>query len=183
MTAYAVNPGLSPTEITRELSTLARASYFGAGAVGRTVGHGAATTLHCCVAKVESIYNEGGLRGGRYYEGCAEVEGLWNDDDDADDGAAAGTPQPAAAEGGDGAGGERSLAAAARLWALSEWMVQPETTWHEAHSHLYDVVEEPEPQEEQFEKVFDKPVRAPAYMLSDPCAGLCVVCAPFVPCP
>ena len=171
VTAHAVNPGLSPTEITRELSTLARASYFGAGAVGRTVGHGAATTLHCCVAKVESIYNEGGLRGGRYYEGCAEVEGLWSDDDDTDDGAAAGTPQPAAAEGGDGAGGERSLAAAARLWALSEWMVQPETTWHEAHSHLYDVVEEPEPQEEQFEKVFDKPVSI-HQMLSGPLAGL-----------
>ena len=61
-------------------------------------------------------------------------------------------------------------------------MVQPETTWHEAHSHLYDVVEEPEPQEEQFEKVFDKPVSI-HQMLSGPLAGLtslsslCSVCA------
>ena len=54
---------------------------------------------------------------------------------------------------------ETSLEAAARLWALSEWMVQPNSTYHDAHSGLFSVYEEPE--EEVFEKVFGYQVATP----------------------
>ena len=149
-TAHAINPGLAPTGITRELSTIAKTAYFG-GVVGRrSVGVASATTLHCCIGKQHEA-----VVGGGYYEECEEVL-LWDKTDDA-------VPEGELPE-------ETSLEAAARLWALSEWMVQENSTWTEAHSYLFDdltegaleaVVEQPaEAQEEPLEKVFDYEVLA-----------------------
>lgn len=163
-TAHAVNPGLTNTSLTRELSAFARAAYFG-GMARRSAAVGAATTLYCCVSKAHDL-----VLGGRYYENCDEVL-LWDEFEDEEDEEDAkeqkeSTAQPEGSdEGVDEAlqlGGEdeTSLEAAARLWAISEWMVQPNSTYHDAHSGLFSVDEVPE--EESFEKVFNYEVVTPA---------------------
>jgi hypothetical protein len=154
-TAHAVNPGLTPTGITRELSSIAKAAYFG-GVVRRSVAVGAATTLYCCVGKAHDL-----VMGGRYYENCEEVQ-LWDDfeeDEAAGVDGAGGDGTAAADDDEDGESeldpDDTSLESAARLWALSEWMVQPNSTYHDAHNGLFDVEEEAEQQAEAFEKVFN----------------------------
>jgi len=191
-TAHAVNPGLTNTSITRELSAFAKAAYFG-GVARRSVAYGAATTLYCCISKAHDL-----VLGGRYYENCEEVLSwplisfvlefsivlngsqvsefpeqvlLWDELEDeggdkATEGETGEQSENSIERGGVDetleldAEDETSLEAAARLWALSEWMVQPNSTYHDAHSGLFSVYEEPE--EEVLEKVFGYEVVAPA---------------------
>lgn len=159
-TAHAVNPGLTNTSITRELSPFAKAAYFG-GMSRRSSALGAATTLYCCVNTVPDL-----VLGGRYYENCEDVL-LWDDvtcDDEEDakkdqNGVHSGEFIEECANESD-VEDETSLEAAARLWALSEWMVQPNSTYHDAHDGLFNIDETQE--EESFERVFDYDVETPA---------------------
>lgn len=161
-TAHAVNPGLTNTSITRELSSFAKAAYFG-GLARRSAAVGAATTVYCCLSKTPDI-----VQGGRYYENCEEVL-LWDElEAEDEDGVKAEGSSIEAEDSIDetvDVEDETSLEAAARLWALSEWMVQPNSTYHDAHNGLFSVYEAQN--DESFEKVFDYQVETPSNVHED----------------
>ena len=68
LTVHAVHPGLINTNITRELSTVAKSSYTAGQPLFRSVAQGAATVMHCLL-KVQHTT----VRGGAYFEDCAEA--------------------------------------------------------------------------------------------------------------
>lgn len=69
VSAHAVHPGLCSTDITRELGAFARAGYTAGQPLYRSVGQGAACTLYCCVGEQHTL-----VRGGAYFEDCAEAD-------------------------------------------------------------------------------------------------------------